>query len=150
MTPKIGFEMTSMIRDYRSGAGLLKYLKKTGREWYHSRMEEGFTRKEQLVGGFLLVLIVFTMVTLLVIAQGKGWFQRQNTYLIKFRQGYNLHQGSLVKIFNAEIGKVAMLRIIQTMGHPPGGGHPQGQRGIRQSHPPGFRGGSGEPHPDRQ
>ena len=81
-------------------------------------MEEGFTRKEQLVGGFLLVLIIFTMVTLLVIAQGKGWFQTQNTYRIKFRQGYNLHQGSLVKMFNAEIGKVALLGIIQPMGQP--------------------------------
>ncbi len=81
-------------------------------------MEEGFTRKEQLVGGFLLVLIIFTVVTLLVIAQGKGWFQPQNTYLVKFRQGYNLHQGSLVKMFNAEIGKVAILGITQTMGHP--------------------------------
>jgi len=81
-------------------------------------MEEGFTHKEQLVGGFLLVLIIFTMVTLLVIAQGKGWFQSQNTYLVKFRQGYNLRQGSLVKMFNAEIGKVALLGITQTMGRP--------------------------------
>jgi phospholipid/cholesterol/gamma-HCH transport system substrate-binding protein len=81
-------------------------------------MEEGFTRKEQLVGGFLLVLIIFTVVTLLVIAQGKGWFQRQNVYFVKFKQGYNLHQGSLVKMFNAEIGKVSNLGIIQTMGHP--------------------------------
>jgi phospholipid/cholesterol/gamma-HCH transport system substrate-binding protein len=81
-------------------------------------MEEGFSRREQLVGGFLLVLIIFTMVTLLVIAQGKGWFQSQNIYLVKFRQGYNLHQGSLVKMFNAEVGKVAVLAITQTMGHP--------------------------------
>jgi phospholipid/cholesterol/gamma-HCH transport system substrate-binding protein len=81
-------------------------------------MEEGFSRREQLVGGFLLVLIVFTVVTLLVIAQGKGWFQSQNTYLVKFRQGYNLHQGSLVKMFNAEIGKVALMGITQTMGRP--------------------------------
>ena len=49
-------------------------------------MEEGFSRKEQLAGGFLLVLIVFTVVILLVIAQAKGWFQTQNTYLIKFRR----------------------------------------------------------------
>jgi phospholipid/cholesterol/gamma-HCH transport system substrate-binding protein len=81
-------------------------------------MEEGFTHKEQLAGGFLLVLIIITMVILLVIAQGKGWFQRQNTYLIRFRQGYNLHQGSLVKMFNAEVGKVAMLGITQTSGQP--------------------------------
>jgi phospholipid/cholesterol/gamma-HCH transport system substrate-binding protein len=81
-------------------------------------MEDSFTQKEQLAGGFLLVLIIFTVVTLLVIAQGKGWFQTQNTYLIKFRQGYNLHQGSLVKMFNAEVGKVAMLGITQTSGQP--------------------------------
>ena len=81
-------------------------------------MEEGFSRKEQLAGGFLLVLIIFTVVTLLVIAQAKGWFQSQNTYLVKFRQGYNLHQGSLVKMFNAEIGKVATLSITQTGAHP--------------------------------
>ena len=81
-------------------------------------MEEGFSRKEQLAVGFLLVLIIFTVVTLLVIAQAKGWFQTQNTYLIKFRQGYNLHQGSLVKMFNAEIGKVVAMGITQTMGYP--------------------------------
>jgi len=81
-------------------------------------MEEGFSRKEQLAGGFLLVLIIFTVVTLLVIAQSKGWFQTQNTYRIKFRQGYNLHQGSLVKMFNTEIGKVALLSITQTTERP--------------------------------
>jgi phospholipid/cholesterol/gamma-HCH transport system substrate-binding protein len=81
-------------------------------------MQEGFTRKEQLVGGFLLVLVIFTLVTLLVIAQGKGWFQPQNTYLVKFKQGYNLHQGSLVKMFNAEIGKVSNMGITQTLGRP--------------------------------
>jgi len=81
-------------------------------------MEEGFSRKEQLAGGFLLVLIIFTMVTLLVIAQAKGWFKSQNTYLVKFRQGYNLHQGSLVKMFNTEIGKVALLSITQTTERP--------------------------------
>ena len=81
-------------------------------------MEEGFSRKEQLAGGFLLVLIIFTVVTLLVIAQSKGWFQTQNTYRIKFRQGYNLLQGSLVKMFNTEIGKVALLSITQTTERP--------------------------------
>ncbi len=81
-------------------------------------MQEGFTRKEQLVGVFLLVLVVFTIVTLLVIAQGKGWFQPQNTYFVEFKQGYNLHPGSLVKMFNAEIGKVTDMGITQAMGFP--------------------------------
>ncbi len=81
-------------------------------------MQEGFTRKEKLVGAFLLVLMIFTMVTLLVIAQGKGWFVAANTYLVKFKQGYNLHPGSLVKMFNAEIGKVSDMRITETGGQP--------------------------------
>ncbi|MEJ2670988.1 MAG: MlaD family protein [Deltaproteobacteria bacterium] len=79
-------------------------------------MQEGFTRKEKLVGVFLLVMMIFTMVTLLVIAQGKGWFMSQNTYLVKFKQGYNLHPGSLVKMFNAEIGKVSNMHITETGG----------------------------------
>jgi phospholipid/cholesterol/gamma-HCH transport system substrate-binding protein len=81
-------------------------------------MQEGFTRKEKLVGAFLLVLMIFTMVTLLVIAQGKGWFVTANTYLVKFKQGYNLHPGSLVKMFNAEVGKVSAMGITQTGGQP--------------------------------
>ena len=81
-------------------------------------MQEGFTRKEKLVGAFLLVLMIFTMVTLLVIAQGKGWFVTQTTYQVKFKQGYNLHPGSLVKMFNAEIGKVSDMRITTTGGQP--------------------------------
>ena len=85
---------------------------------YHGTMQEGFTGKEKLVGVFLLVLMIFTMVTLLVIAQGKGWFVAINTYLVKFKQGYNLHQGSLVKMFNTEIGKVSELRITETGGQP--------------------------------
>jgi phospholipid/cholesterol/gamma-HCH transport system substrate-binding protein len=62
--------------------------------------------------------MIFTMVTLLVIAQGKGWFVSQTTYLVKFKQGYNLHQGSLVKMFNAEIGKVYAMHITTTGGQP--------------------------------
>lgn len=81
-------------------------------------MQEGFTRKEKLVGVFLLVLMIFTMVTLLVIAQGKGWFVTQTTYLVDFKQGYNLHPGSLVKMFNAEIGKVSDMHITTTAGLP--------------------------------
>jgi phospholipid/cholesterol/gamma-HCH transport system substrate-binding protein len=81
-------------------------------------MQEGFTRKEKVVGVFLLVLMIFTMVTLLVIAQGKDWFVSQTTYLVKFKQGYNLHPGSLVKMFNAEIGKVSDMHITEMGGEP--------------------------------
>jgi phospholipid/cholesterol/gamma-HCH transport system substrate-binding protein len=88
-------------------------------------MQEGFTRKEKLVGAFLLVLVIFTMGTLLFIAQGKGLFVSETTFLVKFKQGYNLHPGSLVKMFNAEIGKVSDMRITTT------GGLPQVQVNIK-------------------
>ena len=78
-------------------------------------MEEGFNRREKLVGFFTLLMIVVTAVTLLIIGQGKGWFRSEKTYLIKFKQGYNLRQGSLVKMFNTEIGKVAKMRISRVM-----------------------------------
>lgn len=74
-------------------------------------MEEGFSRREKLVGLFLLLIVIMTKVTLLVIAQGKGWFLSYRSYVIKLKQGYNLHQGSLVKMFNTEIGKVTNMRI---------------------------------------
>ncbi|MEW6386783.1 MAG: MlaD family protein [Thermodesulfobacteriota bacterium] len=78
-------------------------------------MEEGFTPREKLAGFFLLLVVLVTTVTMLVIAQGKGWFLSQKTYLIKFKQGYNLRQGSLVKMFNTEIGKVTKMRISRVM-----------------------------------
>jgi len=78
-------------------------------------MEEDFSLREKLVGFFILVMIIITMVTLLVIGQGKGWFQSQKTYLIKFKQGHNLRQGSLVKMFNTEIGKITNMRISRVM-----------------------------------
>jgi phospholipid/cholesterol/gamma-HCH transport system substrate-binding protein len=81
-------------------------------------MKEGFARKEQLVGGFLLVLIIFTMATLLMIAQKKGWLTPKNTYRVKFKQGYNLHQGSLVKMFNTEIGRISKMQIIRGIAEP--------------------------------
>ena len=81
-------------------------------------MEETYTGREKLVGFFLLFIIILTMVTLLIIAQGKGWFLTYRTYLIKLEQGYNLQQGSLVKMFNTEIGKVTDMRIKEEKGRP--------------------------------
>jgi len=81
-------------------------------------MEETFTWREKLVGFFLLFVIILTMVSLLIIAQGKGWFLTYRTYLIKLEQGYNLQQGSLVKMFNTEIGKVTDMRIKEESGRP--------------------------------
>jgi phospholipid/cholesterol/gamma-HCH transport system substrate-binding protein len=81
-------------------------------------MEEGFTKREKLVGFFLLLIVILTMVTLLVVAQGKGWFLSYSTYLIRLEQGYNLQQGSAVKMFNTEVGKVTRMTIKRGNGRP--------------------------------
>ncbi|MDD3580998.1 MAG: MlaD family protein [Desulfobacca sp.] len=74
-------------------------------------MNEAFTRSEKLAGLFLFLTLLIAVAALLVIGQGKAWFKSQRTYLVKFRQGYNLQPGSSVKMFNTEIGKVTDLRI---------------------------------------
>jgi phospholipid/cholesterol/gamma-HCH transport system substrate-binding protein len=81
-------------------------------------MEEGFTQREKLVGFFLLLIVILTMVTLLVLTQGKGWFLSYRTYFIDLDQGYNLQQGSLVKMFHTDIGKVTYMRIKLEQGQP--------------------------------
>ncbi|MFP3867734.1 MAG: MlaD family protein [Desulfobacteraceae bacterium] len=78
-------------------------------------MDEGFTRSEKLAGLFLFLIVLIAMAALLAIGQGKAWFKPQRTYLVKFKQGYNLTPGSAVKMFNAEIGKITDLRISRAM-----------------------------------
>ena len=54
-------------------------------------MDESFSVREKLVGAFLILMGLIAVLTLLVIAQGKGWFLTYKTYRIKFKQGYHLH-----------------------------------------------------------
>lgn len=74
-------------------------------------MEEGFTKREKLVGFFLLLIVVITKLTLLLIVQGKGWFESYRSFNIKLDTGHNLQQGSLVKMYNTDIGKVTKMSI---------------------------------------
>jgi|YelNatPaOPRAMG01_1025707.scaffolds.fasta_scaffold00172_36 phospholipid/cholesterol/gamma-HCH transport system substrate-binding protein len=74
-------------------------------------MEEGFSRREKIVGLFFLVLVTLTNVSLIVISKGKGLFFFQRTYQVRLKEGYNLQPGSPVKMFAAEIGKVNKIEI---------------------------------------
>ncbi len=75
-------------------------------------MEEGFTKREKLVGFFLLLIVIVTKLTFLVILHGKGWWEDYREFKIELDTGYNLQQGSLVKMFNTDIGKVTKMAII--------------------------------------
>jgi len=74
-------------------------------------VQEGFTRREKLVGLIFLLAVIITKVTLLIMTQGKGWFVSQRTYLMRFNQGHGLMQGSPVRMLNTEIGKVSSMRL---------------------------------------
>ena len=76
-------------------------------------MSETFSRTEKLAGFFLVLAILGGLGAILLIGQGKGWFQKSQTYLAIFPQSYNLQQGAAVKMFNTDIGPVTRLRIVR-------------------------------------
>jgi len=77
-------------------------------------MEEGFSKKEKILGLSFLILLIITNISMIVISKQKGWFVFQSTYLIKFPEGYNLEPGSPVKMFKTDIGQVKNIRIDKT------------------------------------
>jgi phospholipid/cholesterol/gamma-HCH transport system substrate-binding protein len=76
-------------------------------------MSETSSRAEKLAGFFLVLAILGGLGAILLIGQGKGWFQKSQTYLVNFPQSYNLQQGAAVKMFNTDIGTVTRLRIVR-------------------------------------
>ncbi len=76
-------------------------------------MTETYSRSEKLAGLFLFLAMLGAVGGILLIGQGKGWFQKIQTYLVNFPQSYNLQPGAAVKMFNTEIGTVTRLRIIR-------------------------------------
>jgi phospholipid/cholesterol/gamma-HCH transport system substrate-binding protein len=72
-----------------------------------------YSRTEKFAGLFLFLAILAGLGAILLVGQGKGWFQKTQTYLVNFPQSYNLQQGAAVKMFNTEIGTVTRLRIIR-------------------------------------
>ena len=76
-------------------------------------MAEMYSRTEKLAGFFLFLAILGGVGAILLVGQGKGWFQKTHSYLVNFPQSYNLQQGAAVKMFNTEIGSVTRLRIMR-------------------------------------
>ena len=69
-------------------------------------MEVDFSRKERVVGVFMVGVIVVLTATVIIIGRGKGWFEKYNVYYTTFKESYNLQEGAAVRLYNAEIGKV--------------------------------------------
>ncbi len=69
-------------------------------------MEMEFSRKERVVGAFVIIVSLLLMATLVVIGRGKEWFATHVTYHTTFNESYNLQKNAAVKLFKTDIGKV--------------------------------------------
>ncbi len=74
-------------------------------------MDHKFLLREQLVGLFLVVTLVLSVGAVIAVGRGKNWFSKHETYHIAFKEGYGLNEGSTVKMFNAEIGRVRSIKV---------------------------------------
>jgi phospholipid/cholesterol/gamma-HCH transport system substrate-binding protein len=61
---------------------------------------------EKIVGLFMVVLIALLLTTIVMLGRGKDWFKKYITYYTVFKEAYNLSPNAVVKLYNADIGKV--------------------------------------------
>ena len=75
-------------------------------------MELDFSKKEKIVGTFMISVAVLLLVTVIIIGRGKDWFKTYITYYTVFDEGYNLQADTPVKLFSANIGKVKNITLV--------------------------------------
>jgi phospholipid/cholesterol/gamma-HCH transport system substrate-binding protein len=75
-------------------------------------MELNFSRREKIVGMFVICIAVLLLTTVIVIGRGKDWFKKYVTYYTIFDEGYNLQVDTPVKLFNADIGKIKKIDLV--------------------------------------
>ncbi|MBU0988054.1 MAG: MCE family protein [Proteobacteria bacterium] len=76
-------------------------------------MELEFNRKEKIVGTFVVCIALLLLTTVVVIGRGKNWFKTYVTYYTIFDQSYNLEVDTPVKLFNADIGKIKKIDLVE-------------------------------------
>lgn len=76
-------------------------------------MDLEFKRKERVVGVFLLVICLLVIISLFLLGRGKGWFKNYIEYYAVFDEAYNLQEGAPVKLYNAEIGKIDKIELVE-------------------------------------
>ena len=74
-------------------------------------MEITYSRKEKIVGIFVISIALLLLSAIIVIGRGKNWFENYNTYYTTFNESYNLKVGADVKLFKTNIGKVKELTV---------------------------------------
>ena len=74
-------------------------------------MELKYSKKEKVVGIFIIFICVLLLSTIIILGRGKNWFQDYNTYYTIFDESYNLKVGADVKLFKTNIGKVKAISV---------------------------------------
>lgn len=69
-------------------------------------MELKFTRRERIVGLFMVGVALLLLATVFLVGRGKDWFKTYVTYYTVFNESYNLSVNAAVKLSKADIGKV--------------------------------------------
>lgn len=69
-------------------------------------MELKFTRREKIVGLFMVGVALLLLATVFLVGRGKDWFKTYVTYYTVFNESYNLSVNAAVKLSKADIGKV--------------------------------------------
>lgn len=74
-------------------------------------MELDYSKKEKIVGIFVICIILVLLSTVIILGRGKNWFQDYNIYYTTFDESYNLNVGADVKLFKTNIGKVKRISV---------------------------------------
>jgi phospholipid/cholesterol/gamma-HCH transport system substrate-binding protein len=65
-----------------------------------------YSTTEKMVGAFILLTLFTLLFTVAVVGRGKNWFRKHVGYYTIFKEGYNLSEGSRVKLFGTDVGQV--------------------------------------------
>ncbi len=76
-------------------------------------MELDFKKKEKIVGTFIIGVLILLLTTVILIGRGKDWFKTYVTYYTTFDESYNLQENAAVKLYNAGIGKVKKITLVE-------------------------------------
>ena len=76
-------------------------------------MELDYSRKEKIVGIFVVCIGILLLTTIIILGRGKNWFEDYNTYYTTFDESFNLQVGADVKLFKTNVGKVKAISVDQ-------------------------------------
>ncbi|PIE75368.1 MAG: hypothetical protein CSA18_00340 [Deltaproteobacteria bacterium] len=76
-------------------------------------MDLEFKKREKVVGFFIIIICLLLIFSFVLIGRGKGLFKKYVQYYTVFNDAYNLQDGAPVKLYNADIGKVRDIELVE-------------------------------------